>query len=325
MFPTERYYYYNFPLGPRHVSGNIRFADVENGTISVGYFDSYYPRDIEVAEYKDGDSGIRIKYNSELNSVDVAVDEIQRTFILDQSAFSKPPFQLLDGEEFISGVRDESGYFLYLIFWRPGRAFYYVLNTRESVPETWSRGDGAKIETWWGSRSRFCFLHNLQLDRYILVGVHEREVRENTWYDGPFDQVPPNLMIQHTLEVAYPYVIDAGGIDDHGNFLEMEGQRVAISPYQEYSSGPSLEAYLESVVEDRDTPDAWTKATYESKRDWRASRNALGVSAHASELSASWPANHWGISSTRWGAQHDAAVSVSWPPNHSVDTSKDSK
>lgn len=167
-------------------------------------------------------------------------------------------------------------------------------------------------------------MHEPHTSRYILVGVHQREIRENGWYDGPFDQVPPNLPIRAMLEQAYPYVKDAGGLDENGNFLNVKGQRVAISPYQEYTSGPEFETGLESAVQDVATPEAWTQATYEYKRDWRAPTNPTTSGGHVQSLSASWPANHWGISSASWGTQHEQAVSASWPPNHSVEGSRTS-
>ncbi len=321
VYPTERYYYYCFPLGPRLVSGNIRFADAENGGISIGYFDTHNPGDMETMEFRDGEGGVRIALDPSSHEVRLAVDGLRRTFVLDQGALEAPSFSLLEGEEFVSGVRDESGYYFDLIYWRPGRSFYYVLNPTRPLPETWSRGDSTKLELWWGDRSRFCFLHEAHTGRFILVGVHQREIRENGWYDGPFDQVPPNLPIRGMLEEAYPYVQDAGGLDEHGNFLRMHGQRVAISPYQEYLSGTDLEKTMESAILDKPDPGAWTTATYEYKRDWRAPTAIATPGGHVLSLSSSWPANHWGNSSASWGAAHEEAVSASWPPNHAIETS----
>ncbi|MBL0927907.1 MAG: hypothetical protein IBJ11_09695 [Phycisphaerales bacterium] len=321
VYPSERYYYYTFPAGPRMVSGNIRFSDVERGVISVGYFDAHHQPDIRTREFEDGKDGVRVRFREDSREVLLAVGGIERTFVLDQEAFEAPVFPLLEGEELVSGIRDESGYFLHLIYWRPERAFYYVLNPTKPLPETWSRGGSARVEVWWGDRSRFCFVREPRTGRFILVGVHQGEIRRNTRYDGPFDQVPPNLPIRAMLEEAYPYVVDAGGLDDHGNFLKLHGQRVAISPYQEYVSGPQFESLLEDMIQDAPTPRAWTRATYESKRDWRPPV-AAGTGAHVRSVSAAWPANHWGPTSRLWGADHQGVVSSKWPPNHELESSR---
>ena len=72
-------------------------------------------------------------------------------------------------------------------------------------------------------------------DRLVLVGVLSDNIARNNYYDGPFDQVPPNLNIKQELETVYPYVKLRGGIDQHGNFVSQHGVRVAISPYIVYS------------------------------------------------------------------------------------------
>jgi hypothetical protein len=321
VYPTERYYYYRMPLGPRLVSGNIRFAEVEQGVISIGYFDSQHPVDMKTREFRNGEDGVRLEFDGQTHEVLLSFEGISRVFVLDQEAFEPPDFPLLPGERYVSGVRDESGYYFHLLYWPPDRSFYYVLNTSKPCPESWSRGESSTVETWWGDWSRFCFLRDPRTGRFILVGVHQREIRENSWYDGPFDQVPPNLPIREILEEAYPYVIDAGGIDEHGNFLKMAGQRVAISPYQEYVSGPDLERFVANAVRDTDTPLAWTRATYEHKRDWRAPAE-YPIGAHTQPVSSAWPANHWGANSGSWGNRHEAATSATWPANHAAETSR---
>ncbi len=333
VYPSERYYYYVFPLGPRQVSGNIRFAEAGRGRISVGYFDARFTGDSRTAEFVDGQDGVRVRFDPATFSVDLAVDGIERRFRLDRSALRPPSFPLLEGERHVSGVLDESGYALHLLYWKPGRCFYYVLNEDFPRPEAWSRGLSTRVEVWWGDRSGFCFLRHPSTGRYILVGVHQHEVRMNTWFDGPFDQVPPDLPLRPMLEHVYPYILDAGGVDEHGNFLRTPGSRVAISPYQEYVSGPAFEAWLEQVVTDAPTPEAWVRATHEWKSDWRPSqeRGAAGASPlgndeaprlHERRWSVTWPLHHWTPDSRQWGTDHDQPTSLSWPPRHAVETSR---
>jgi hypothetical protein len=316
VYPTERYYYYKFPMGSRHISGNIRFADIENGVISIGYFDMYSEREVVSREFRDGEDGVGLDFDKETHSVRVTLDGVSSQFTFDQSAFTQPSFPLLEGEQFISGVRDESGYYLYLFYWKPGRAFYYVLNPDMPTPETLDLVENNGLKLHFGHESRYCFYEHAQSGRRILVGVHERNIRHNTWFDGPFDQFPPHLDVKSILEEAYPYVIDAGGVDSNGNFLQLAGQRVAISPYIDYGSGPDLVEELRRRIRDDATPLAWMQATYESKRDWRAPSIGDVAPGHESAISSVWPANHWGTASRLWGDTHAADLSVNWPANH---------
>lgn len=321
VYPTEMYYYFNFPLGSRVVSGNIRLVDAITNAVSVGYFDACNPREVHYREFRDGEEGVRI-VGGDSQQVLVEIDGVCRRFTLDRSALaSEPASRLLDGERFVSGLRDESGYFLWLIYYPPLRSFYYVLNPDQPLPERWQRGESQRIQTFFGERSRFCFLRDPRTGRCILVGVLARNIELNNWYDGPFDQVPPRLLVKSMLEEAYPYVLDAGGIDEHGNFLKLTGQRVAISPYRDYSSGPALERELEQLVIDDPSPAAWCRATYEWKKDWRPPAQ-MRVGAHEQAISGAWPANHWGPSSNQWGPDHAPATSRAWPPSHAIDRSR---
>ncbi|MFG0241761.1 MAG: hypothetical protein ACF8R9_03130 [Phycisphaerales bacterium JB054] len=326
VYPTERYYYYKFMLGPRVISGNIRFADAEDGEFSVGYFDAYSQRDTVVGCFRDGRDGITMHYDPAAGEVTLRLDGLSRVFVMDRTALALPGPTLLPGESRVSGVRDESGYAFHLLYYTPGRAFYYVLDDSLPPPEPWVRGESRSVETWFGERSRFCFVRHPATQRFILVGVNQREIAQNTWYDGPFDQVPPRLPLRALLEEAYPYVEDAGGLDEHGNFLALEGQRVAISPYRAYESGATLERDLEEMIRDVTDPTAWTSATYEYKRDWRPADSTPYAPApggvHGQELSRGWPANHWGASSRRWGSDHAIESSQQWPVNHDADISR---
>jgi hypothetical protein len=321
IYPTERYYYYKFPTGARFISGNIRFADIEKGVISIGYFDTYSEREVVSREFRDGEDGVALDFDARTHSVRLTLDGLSRRFTFDQSAFTPPSFPLLDGEQFISGIRDESGYYLYLLYWKPERSFYYALNPDKPTPEPLDKVLLGTRNAYFGHETRYCFYEHGPTGRKILVGVHERNIRQSTWFDGPFDQFPPHLDVKSILEEAYPYVTDAGGIDSNGNFVTLPGQRVAISPYIDYGSGPALIDELQRRIQDDPTPRAWIRATYESKRDWRAPSIGDAPPAHMAALSSAWPANHWGTASRLWGGTHAADLSVKWSANHKPGTS----
>ena len=325
VYPTERYYYFQFPLGPRLISGNIRFSDIELGELSIGYFDAMNNRDMRTKQYaaSDTDPTVDIAFLSDEHTVSVGFGEIRRRFYLDQRALRSPAPPLLGGETYVSGIRDESGYFLHLLYWEPGECFYYVLNETEPLPEELQplavETDSGPAKLWYGTGSRFVFFEHTPSGRRVLVGVHARNIQLNTRYDGPFDQVPPRLNIRPELESAYPYVLAAGGIDDHGNFLERKGQRVAISPYVPYTSGVQLERTLAGLLLDSPTPTAWAGAVYEPKKDWTPPAARL---VHSMERSAAWPANHMGSMSGAWPDAHRKELSLSWPANHEARISR---
>jgi hypothetical protein len=322
VYPTERYFYYQFPLGPRVVSGNIRFADIEDGVVTIGYFDVNNPDDVVTARFdaSDSKSGLLISYNPRASTVDLSLESMRTRFYLDLSHVQPSDLDLLPGERVISGILDESGYSFDLVYWETDRSFYYVLQEDAVLPECLSpviTPGGCLL--YFGAHSRFCFAFTPFAERLVLIGVLDENVRKNNWFDGPFDQVPPKLGIGKLLEEAYPYVVEVGGIDLHGNFLTQPGQRVAISPYTTYTSGPNFIAQVDQMLDvDSLTPSFWTKMTYEQKKDWRpslAASDSTPTVAHNSAVSSHWPANHWGTVSRQWGADHSLDQSRSYPPN----------
>lgn len=322
VYPSERYFYYRFPLGERFISGNIRFSEVESGEISVGYFDEYSQHEFNVGTYTNESDGVSIVFDEPTGEIILGIDGGIHRFRLDRRALEDPAFELLEGERHISGLLDESGYFLHLMYWPPDRALYYVLNDTKPLPESLHRAVTPRgHEVWFGEESRFCFYQHPRSGRIILVGVATRNIQENNWFDGPFDQVPPHLPIGDIIRTAYPYVEDAGGIDDHGNFLKRDGTRIAISPYQKYTAGTELMAYLDSAIRDQDeSPFAWTQATYEYKKDWRApGPGPTGPASHLMDRSRTWPPNHFGRISRSWKEDHLQAASLQREPNSPPD------
>lgn len=137
--------------------------------------------------------------------------------------------------------------------------------------------------------------------RWILVGILAENVMRNSFFDGPFDQVPPNLEIKSYLEASYPYCKDRGGIDLNGNFVALTGQRVAISPYLQYNT---LDEAL-VFVREKFLPEAighpslrWQFVVREWKMDFVPPENT--VEPHKLATSKSWPANHRRTLSESW-------------------------
>jgi hypothetical protein len=326
VHPSERYYYYEFPLGDRVVSGNIRFTEAEVGEVSVGYFDrldrsamrwATFGRGGELAldGHGPGSGVVSVAMDRELGKVTVAFTDEQgsgslsRTFTLDQSAFgNEADAGLLPGERYVSGVLDESGFYFHLIYSELHRAFYYTLQSNrrhaDSLHEIAASGIGVEAATpedlmlLVGGESRFVFLRDAALGRTILVGVSKGAIAANSYYDGPFDQVPPHLPLRPMLTDAYPYVAYGGGIDEHGRFLDRVGQRVAISPYHDYADLDEMRDWIRETIDSRAEGTArWIRVVLEEKRLFHlrlsGSRDQAEEFRHDVRKSAAWPAGHW--------------------------------
>ncbi len=311
VYPTEGYYYFHFRLGHRRVSGNIRFAAAEAGEISIGYFDRDDPRNAKTARYRDGEDGVRVaRVSSGCFRLEVRGGPSRVFRVIDHTELPRPPLPLRADEEIVASIIDESGVPFVLLWHAPSASFYYCLHDALPVAEEFDRVQGHE-QFLVGRRSRFVLFESVDARRY-LVGVKEEEIRKNSWFDGPFDQVPPDLNIRSKLERCYPYVRMRGGIDEHGNFCELAGQRVAISAYRDYRSLDDLirecEAIWESAASDHD---AVLQMTFESKRTFheRLADRAASPRRH-------WPANHWGWVSGLWPQEHAQTLSAHWPANH---------
>lgn len=327
VYPTETYYYWSFPLGERRISGNVRLLDAAEGILHIGYFDPEDPKVLGSASFGAKD-GVAVEPLSD-HEFRVTADGRTVTFFLPQRALQAPrSLRLATGEKVVTGVLDESGLALALLYHPGQKAFYFVLN--EDIPPAdrfLPVGNSGPYEI--GERSRFVFFHDPQLGRRLLVGVLAQNIRDNGYYDGPFDQVPPRLAIRAMLEASYPYVRLAGGIDEHGNFVNMPGQRVAISPYQAYESLTDLVAFLdEERKKGASGPALWARLTYEAKRDFHKqdlnppdTLPSVYGGEHRIFHSQGWPPNHWGNNSRAWPLTHQRKLSSQWPANHNAGTS----
>lgn len=326
VFPSERYYYYTFRIGARRVSGNLRFVDIERGIVYMGYFDQDERDSVRTATWRCGD-GVDVRYDLASRTATLTCDGLTRDFRLDRSWDCFPSRLVLRPEEkFVSGVLDESGYYLSLIFHNLTDSFYYVLNEDMPLPESVLPFDPPYADFQIGSQSRFVFFKDPGSGRRILVGVDREHVRMNSYFDGPFDQVPPDLDIGDMVTRSYPYVKYRGGVDKHGNFAGVDAQRIAISPYQVYGSLRDLLPTLEwlRLCATSEEP-AWILMVREWKRDFVPPPRLISAESlppsHDSTRSKGWPANHWRAASDGWAADHAPAVSLGWAPQHDAGTS----
>ena len=237
-------------------------------------------------------------------------------------ACAGPP-ALLKHETCITGVLDESGVPLKMVYDSVHRSFSFVVNGAIAPIDALVSIEGTHGRYVLDRRTDFVFYADTRARRTLLVGVASRNVYENNYFDGPFDQVPPRLQLKDRLEAAYPY-LRMDPIDAHGNFTHKEGQRVAISPYLDYASLDDAVAELSRREKRAVLPSQkWAALTYESKKDFHrtlAARETGPDADHRVYVSQGWPANHALARSQAWPASHERSRSSGWPANADAST-----
>ncbi|MBX9774956.1 MAG: hypothetical protein K2Y71_11165 [Xanthobacteraceae bacterium] len=260
VYPTENYYYFKFVHGGVPIAGNLRLdpRDRDQGKIQLGYYEDH-------AEWKkDGfEQGLELGARE-----DVLVERVESlvyrvtykgtsvVFALNDVSQIKPPAGAVGPDERLIGpVFDESAVRFFLVYNTKAKVFHYILDETARVPDALvpsPRSDRLLV----GKRTGFAFYRDHRLDRKILVGVFERNVLQNNYFDGPFDQLPDNFIEGETLRQA---IVDSdptvkGQIDRLGYFEGGEA-RYGINPYMQYRSENDLLA-VHRCATDRRVPAA---------------------------------------------------------------------
>ena len=245
VYPTENYYYFKFLHAGVPIAGNLRFdpRNRDKGRISFGYYEEHgdWKRD-GLEQALDLDAGQNVTVERVENLVyRVTYQGTSVVFALNDMSQAKPPAGIIGPDErFIGPVFDESAVRYFLVYNPKAKVFHYILDETAAVTdqlEPSRRSDRILI----GKRTGFAYYRDHRLDRKILIGVFERNVRLNNYFDGPFDQLPDNFIEGETLRQA---IIDSepavkGKIDRLGYFAD-DDSRFAISPYMEYRTENDL-------------------------------------------------------------------------------------
>lgn len=238
VYPTENYYYFRFIHDGGVYAGNFRLAPVDrdNGKLHFAYYE-------EEGEWKedgpgryqvlDADNGFVVE---RLRDLAYRVTHRGRSvaFELNDLSAVRPPASVTSADEtFIGPIFDESAMRFFLFYNRRTRTFHYVLDETVTPIERFDALKGAE-RILVGRRTAFAFYRDHRLERKILIGVFRRNARLNTYFDGPFDQLPENFIEGETLRRA---LIEAdpklrGRIGRLGEFAS--GARYAITPYMHY-------------------------------------------------------------------------------------------
>ncbi len=246
VYPSEGYYYFQFQNGPQRIFGNLRFdlVDAALGKLNFGYsspraFGAELVNHFSVLTAADGVSLVAVspfdyRLGFEGRTIRVRIHDAR-----DELAGPRP---LAAGEVYVGPVFDELGVRMHLLFDEVENAFFFVLNGDAPPAETYSAFPGSdRVEV--GDRTAYAFYRDTVRNRRILVGVSGANVRSNSYFDGPFDQLPDRFVaperMQALLERAYPHL--RGRIGPRGLYLDSEYMRAMVAPYRLYDSPAQLD------------------------------------------------------------------------------------
>jgi hypothetical protein len=245
VYPTENYYYFNFFHGGARYAGNIRIEPQDDGKVAVHFV--YFQ---DGSEWHDDSPLTHVFLDP---SRGVGIDKLERlvyrltyggksvVFALNDLSQVRPPAgTLAPFETFIGPIFDESAIRFFLVYNSKLKVFHYILDETVKVADEFfptPRHDRILI----GKRTGFAFYRDRRRDRKILIGVFDGNYRFNTWFDGPFDQLPDNFIEGETLRKAIlevaPYL--KGKIDRFGSFRGGK-VRYEIRPYATYRTVSDL-------------------------------------------------------------------------------------
>ena len=245
VYPTENYYYFTFIHGGAPYAGNIRIelGDEDKVTVHFVYYQDW-------SEWHQDSPLTHVVLDA---SQGVEVEKIERlvyrlsyggksvVFALNDLSQVKPPEAALGPDEkFIGPIFDESAIRFFLVYNSRLKVFHYILDETVKVADEFfpaRRSDRILI----GKRTGFAFYRDRLLDRKILVGVYEGNYRLNTYFDGPFDQLPDNFIEGETLRQAILEVSPGlkGKIDRFGSSPD-GAVRFLIKPYASYQTESQL-------------------------------------------------------------------------------------
>lgn len=248
VYPTENYYYFRFIHNGTPYSGNIRIERSENDKASLHF--AYYETETEARP------AAAVRHVTFGAAQGVTLEKIERfvyrvsyagksvVFVLNDLSQVKPPAgALAPDEKFIGPIFDDSGIRFFLVYNTKLKVFHYILDETVKVAEEFFPYQGAD-RILVGKRTAFAYYRDHKLDRKILIGVQETNVRLNTYFDGPFDQLPDAFIEGEALRDA---LIETrpelkGKIDRLGNFAGGE-MRVSVDPYLPYFELSELDAF----------------------------------------------------------------------------------
>jgi len=251
VYPTENYFYFRFTQNGAIYVGNIRLAAADRDQGKVNFSYNEQPTDWN-AEPKNhhavlgAEQGVTVEKAPPLTYRVTHAGRTVTFTLNDLSAVKPPPGAVRADETFLGPIFDESGIRFFLLFNSRLKLFHFVLDETTPVADRFVTPKGSE-PVQIGKRTGFAFY---PLDgRKILVGVDARQSRLNTYFDGPFDQLPENFIDGEALRAAIVAVEPSakGKIDRLGNYSDGSG-RALIHPYLLYRQPGDLAVFVRCVA-----------------------------------------------------------------------------
>jgi hypothetical protein len=245
VYPTENYYYFRFLHRGTPYAGNIRIEVSDKpAVLHFAYYRTQTPWHPEAKATEivlGGAQGVTLEKQDRLRYRVTSGNKSVEFALNDLSGVRPQENQLAPGERFVGPIFDESGVRFLLVFNDRLKTFLYVVDSSVPLPEeTFSAREKSHIAI--GRRSGFAYFRDLKLPRQILIGVYEDNLLLNTYYDGPFDQLPDNFIegeaLRSAILAADPRL--KGRIDRFGRALD-RNIRYAIKPYLAYVEPSDLD------------------------------------------------------------------------------------
>ena len=260
VYPTENYYYFGFFHDGIRYAGNIRLdaSNRDDGKVIFAYFEdtSQWYDDAPVQHaILDSSQGVTLEKVEPL-VYRITYQGRSVVFALNDLRNVKPPASALGPDEkFIGPIFDESAIPFYLVFKTRLKIFHYVLNESDRVADSFFSPKG-KDRVLVGKRTGFAFYKDHHLNRKILIGAFQGNMRANNYFDGPFDQLPDNFIEGETLHDAILAVRPQlkGHIDRFGGAPD-GSIRFMIGPYLPYQELSDLNGIDRCAVKKQKQPD----------------------------------------------------------------------
>jgi hypothetical protein len=245
VFPTENYFYYTFICNGVPYDGNIRLdaSNRDEGKVIFAYSEDLEGWRGDTPENHivlDASGGVQLEKVRPLVYRMTYQGKTVEFALNDLSDVRPPANALAPGEEFLGTTFDESAIRFFLVFDKTLKIFHFILDETIKVADQFDpspRSDRILI----GKRTGFAFYRDRLRDRKILIGAYKPNMLTNTWFDGPFDQLPDNFIQGEALRDALiandPGL--KGRIDRFGGFPG-GGERMAVDPYLPYDEVSEL-------------------------------------------------------------------------------------
>ena len=259
VYPTENYFYYTFICNGVPYDGNIRLdaSNRDQGKVIFAYSEDLEGWRDDTPENHiilDDANGVQLEKVQPLVYRLTYQDKTVEFALNDLSDVRPPASALAPDEQFLGPTFDESGIRFFLVFDKKLKIFHFILDETIKVGDQFEpspRSDRILI----GKRTGFAFYRDHLRDRKIMIGAYKPNMLTNTWFDGPFDQLPDNFIEGEALRDAFiandPGL--KGRIDRFGGFAGGE-ERMAIDPYLPYRAVSDLYIFDRCATERQSGP-----------------------------------------------------------------------